>query len=266
MIEAALRREEGFWTAVLPFKFSGDLEIAGFAEGLTEEVVTGMARFSLSPGHRVELNGALPLRAIVFRRVGNELGARYLLGAAFDKREQASYRCAIGGYRVGRGPFVGDVPSCLASGGDLRFAGRNHRSHHRFGCRCVWRACSCDCRDHGQKAAGNSHALMRLSGGSFAEQRGKPEDHLLTRTALEKAVELQPGYAEAWAALSIVPLDEYRHFFNPRPDLLERAVLAAERSLDADPASQMANYAFAVVQYFRGDLGLFVRRRERAVA
>ena len=42
--------------------------------------------------------------------------------------------------------------------------------------------------------------------------------------------------------------------------------LAAERALDADPASQMANYAFAVVQYFRGDLGAFRAAAERAVA
>ena len=34
----------------------------------------------------------------------------------------------------------------------------------------------------------------------FAEQRGNEEDHLSARIALEQAIELQPGYAEAWAA------------------------------------------------------------------
>ena len=91
------------------------------------------------------------------------------------------------------------------------------------------------------------------------------EDHLLARIALEKAVELQPGYAEAWAALAVLLVDEYRHLFNPRPNSLERAMLAAERALDADPSSQMANYAFAVVQYFRGDLGAFRAAAERAL-
>ena len=43
-------------------------------------------------------------------------------------------------------------------------------------------------------------------------------------------------------------------------------MLAAERALDADPASQMANYAFAVVQYFRGDLGAFHAAAQRALA
>jgi adenylate cyclase len=100
----------------------------------------------------------------------------------------------------------------------------------------------------------------------LAEQRGSAEDHLLTRIALENAVELQPGYAEAWAALAILLVDEYRHLFNPRPNSLERAMLAAERALNADPASQMANYAFAVAQYFRGDLGAFRTAAERTLA
>ena len=107
--------------------------------------------------------------------------------------------------------------------------------------------------------------MKRSGGSSCAEQRASAEDHLLARIALENAVELQPGYAEAWAALAILLVDEYRHLFNPRPNSLERAMLTAERALDADPASQMANYAFAVTQYCRGDLGAFREAAERTL-
>ena len=79
MIEAALRREEGFWTAVLPFKFSGDPQIAAFAEGLTEEIVTGLARFPYLRVIARSLTGRYLSESIVVRRVGNKLGARYLL-------------------------------------------------------------------------------------------------------------------------------------------------------------------------------------------
>jgi TolB-like protein/predicted Ser/Thr protein kinase len=78
-VEAGLRREEGFWTAVLPFKFSGGPEIAGFAEGLTEEIVTGMARFPYLRVIARDLTARYLSESIVVRRVGNELGARYLL-------------------------------------------------------------------------------------------------------------------------------------------------------------------------------------------
>ena len=37
---------EGFWVAVLPFKSSGgNTEVTALAEGMTEEIVTGLSRF-----------------------------------------------------------------------------------------------------------------------------------------------------------------------------------------------------------------------------
>ena len=65
-------------------------------------------------------------------------------------------------------------------------------------------------------------------------QRYSAEDHLVARAALERAVELEPGYADAWACLSLVLLDEYRHGFNPRPGALDGALKAAQRAVDAD--------------------------------
>jgi TolB-like protein/predicted ATPase len=78
-IEAALRREEGFWTAVLPFRFSGDPEIAEFAEGLAEEIATAMARFPYLRVIARNLTARYLSESVVARRVRNELGARYLL-------------------------------------------------------------------------------------------------------------------------------------------------------------------------------------------
>ena len=43
----AARADEGFWVAVLPFKYGGaDASLTALAEGLTEEIVTGLSRFS----------------------------------------------------------------------------------------------------------------------------------------------------------------------------------------------------------------------------
>ena len=42
-----VRADEGFWVAVLPFKYGGaDASLTALAEGLTEEIVTGLSRFS----------------------------------------------------------------------------------------------------------------------------------------------------------------------------------------------------------------------------
>jgi eukaryotic-like serine/threonine-protein kinase len=43
----AARAGEGFWVAVLPFKYSGgSSDVAALGEGLTEDIVTGLSRFS----------------------------------------------------------------------------------------------------------------------------------------------------------------------------------------------------------------------------
>jgi hypothetical protein len=43
----AIRADEGFWVAVLPFKYAGkNDDLKALAEGLSEEVITGLSRFS----------------------------------------------------------------------------------------------------------------------------------------------------------------------------------------------------------------------------
>lgn len=92
------------------------------------------------------------------------------------------------------------------------------------------------------------------------QQRVSSADHLAVRTALERAVEIEPDYADAWATLSVCVLNEYRHAFNPRPNPLSRALLAAERGVSADPASQLAHFSLAQVHHFRVPAP-FARRR-----
>jgi tetratricopeptide (TPR) repeat protein len=89
------------------------------------------------------------------------------------------------------------------------------------------------------------------------QQRVSAEDHLPTRTALEHAVEIDPEYADAWAALTIVLLDEDRHSFNPRPNALDRALAAARRAVELDATNPLAHFALAHAYYYRKDIGAF---------
>jgi serine/threonine protein kinase len=74
------RADDGFWIAILPFKFTGsNAEVATLAEGLSEEIVTGLSRFSYL---RVIARSST-LRYVNetddVRTVGKTLGARYVL-------------------------------------------------------------------------------------------------------------------------------------------------------------------------------------------
>ena len=266
-VEAAARREEGFWIAVLPFKFSGDPEIAAFAEGLTEEIVTGLSRF---PYLRVIARSSTArylAEPVDVRRVGNELGARYIMEGSL---RQAGNKLRIAAQLV-------DTDS-----GAHLWAETFDRG---------WRAegifeLQDEITDHIVAPAADvygvlARAIAATTGAKppetltpyeavwrffLAEQRGTEEDHLSARLAIEYAIKLQPGYADAWAALAVLFVDEHRHFFNPRPNSLDHALAAAERAIDLDPASQMANSGLAVTQYFRRDLGAFRAKAESALA
>jgi tetratricopeptide (TPR) repeat protein len=90
--------------------------------------------------------------------------------------------------------------------------------------------------------------------------------HIKVRGCLERAVKSDPGYADAWASLSFVYLDEYRFNYNPRPNSLVRALEAAQRAVDSDPTHQNAHEALATSYFYRHELDAFLAEADRAIA
>jgi TolB-like protein len=76
----AVRADEGFWVAVLPFKYNGTgVELKALADGLSEEIVTGLSRFTYL---RVIARGSMAKYSSEsgdIRAIGKELGARYVM-------------------------------------------------------------------------------------------------------------------------------------------------------------------------------------------
>ncbi|MBT8478255.1 MAG: hypothetical protein KJO06_05005, partial [Gemmatimonadetes bacterium] len=89
--------------------------------------------------------------------------------------------------------------------------------------------------------------------------------HARVREALERAVEIEPDSADAWACLSIMYCEEFKHDYNVRPDSIDRALAAGRRAADIDKTCQHAYYALAQVYFFRRDFGRFRSAAERAV-
>jgi TolB-like protein len=75
--------DEGFWIAVLPVKCAGaSTELKALADGLSEEIVAGLSRFSYL---RVITSGSTQHYADQspdLRVVGKDLGARYVMSAS----------------------------------------------------------------------------------------------------------------------------------------------------------------------------------------
>jgi adenylate cyclase len=84
-----------------------------------------------------------------------------------------------------------------------------------------------------------------------------PEAHAVVRQCLERAVARFPGYATAWAMLSLAALDEDRFAFNPRPGMpgpIERALQAARRAVDLDADNARGLQALMMALFFHGEV------------
>ena len=225
----AARADEGFWVAVLPFKYAGsNADLAALADGLVEEIITGFSRFSYM---RVIARGSsarYTSESGDVRTIGKELGARYVL--------QGNLRQAGTKLRVA-------VQLLDAATGAHLWAETYERSFHpdaifelqdEFVPKIV--STLSDAQGVLPRSMGESlrsrkardltpyEAVLR----SFAYlQRISPEKHARAREALEVAVERAPDYAPAWAMLAIMIREEYSQAFNPRPDPLVRGYTAA---------------------------------------
>jgi serine/threonine protein kinase len=74
------RAEDGFWVAVLPFKYSGgNADLTALAEGMTEDIVTGLSRFSYLRVIARSSTSRYTSEAVDVRSAGKELGARYVM-------------------------------------------------------------------------------------------------------------------------------------------------------------------------------------------
>ena len=96
-----------------------------------------------------------------------------------------------------------------------------------------------------------------------------PEQHALVRTCLEQAVARFPGYATAWAMLSLLELDEHRFTYNPEPGKsapIERALASAHRAVNLDAHNARALQALMMALFFRGDVEEAKAVGERALA
>ena len=114
-------QDEGFWVAVLPFKYSGaNADVAALAEGLSEEIVTGLSRFSYLRVDFARRDANTPPDADV---ACHRQGARRALRHGRQHPAgglDASRRRAARGRAYRRPPLGGDLRPALPTRPDLR--------------------------------------------------------------------------------------------------------------------------------------------------
>ena len=264
----AARAGEGFWVAVLPFRAaSGDTDLEALADGLTEDVSTGLSRFPYL--QVIAHNSAMAYkgRAADIRMVGRELGARYVIEGSIRKRGRAirvsaQLMDAVSGTQLWAEAFDREISDAGT------FQVQDDLTDHIVttvadGYGVLVRSMAAPTRDRKVEELSASELVLRHY--AFMQQFS-PQEHAVLRDGLERALEREPNHAAVWACLSNLYQLEYFDRFNPREKPLERAREAAWRAIKIDPACQMGWKELAAVHFFSRDFTAFRGTAERAMS
>ncbi len=263
----ALRTEEGFWVAVLPFKYSGgNPDVTALAEGLTEDIVTGLSRFSSLRVIARSSTSRYANESVDVRSAGKELGARYVMEGSLRQagsklRLAVQLVDAISGAHLWAENYERTfsaeaifelqddlVPRIVSTVADMNGV--------------LPRSMSDAVRSCKPEQLSPYEAVLRACGYS---SRATPEELAMARSCLELAVKKAPAYGDAWASLAILCVQDYAQGFNLQPDSLATGLAAARRAVEASPSNHMAHCSLAQALYFHKEFQSFRNAAERAV-
>ena len=262
------RAAEEFWVAVLPFKYGGpDISLTALADGMTEEIVTGLSRFSYLRVVSKASTSRYAGESADAIAAGKGLGARYVLDGSLRQAgstvrvsvqlveaETGAHLWAETYNRTFRPDAIFElqddlVPRIVSTAADLNGI--------------LPRSMSAVLRHRDPRTLNPYEAVLYAFG--YLE-RLSAEDHAQAREILERAVRSAPDNADCWAMLSMMYMEEHKHGWNPQPDPLGRALEAARRAVQAAPSNHVAHHALAQVLFFQRELRGFRGAAERAVA
>jgi serine/threonine protein kinase/Tfp pilus assembly protein PilF len=264
----ASRADEGFWVAILPFKYIGsNADLLALAEGFTDDIVTGMSKFPYLRVIARSSTARYARESLGVRAAAKELGARYVMeGSIRQAGTKVRIVAQLSDASSGAGlwaetydrPFQSEtmldllddvVPRIVSTVADTQGVLPHNMTEAL--------------RNRDPETLTPYEAVLR-SFGHF--QRVSVAEHAAAKAALELAVKRDPNRADSWAWLSLLYREEYTHGFNLQPDPLGRAVAAARRALELDPFNHFAHAGLASTFFFRGELVAFHTATERAIS
>ncbi len=259
--------DEKPWIAVLPFKVqTEDSELNAIAAGLTEDISNGLSDFSYLLVLSQNVISTLSTQSADVRQIGEDLGARYVLQGSLRNagpitRITAQLVDARNGTQIWTETFDRQL-------GGVNLLSLQDELTDRIVATVadpagvVVRTLAAPTDLKAPADLTPYEAVLRYF---LFRQRISTQDHQITIAALENAVESDPGYADAWACLSLLYGDEHMNNLNPQPNSLKRALEAAQTAVDLDPSNAFSQFSLAQAHYFLKDIGPFKVHAEKTI-
>ena len=247
--------------AVLPFKIASEGLDRYFCDGLTEDVISNLTQFREL---RVIASGSsfhFRERALPLPEIAKSLGADYVVDGSV-RREGDRLRVAVHlvetatGLTLWADRYDRELEDIFV----LQDA-MTHMIAASLGVRMQTTALSRAMR----KSPSELDAYDCLLQARRYTVTLNEAMHAEARDLLEKAIALDPNYAEAFALLANVYLAEHRFNANPRPDPIGRALAMALKAVQLDPQSAYAHCWLAIVHFFSKDSAQFEAEMQRAL-
>ena len=262
-----IRADEGFWVSVLPLKYAGtSAELKALADGLSEEIVTGLSRFSYLKVIARGSTAKYSSESGDVRAIGKELGARYVMEGSLRQagtklRVAVQLVDAVSGAHLWAENYertfspetlfdVQDdlVPRIVSTVADMNGV--------------LARSMSESVRSRNPEQLSPYEAVLR-SFGYF--ERLTCEDLAAARSGLESAMRKAPASGDAWAMLALLCVQDYAQGFNLQADALANGLAAAQRAVGVAPSNHLAHFGLAQALFFLKEFQSFRNAAERAV-
>ncbi len=250
--------------AVLPFdNMSGDSEQGYFADGITEDIITDLSKISglfvIARNSSFAYKGQAP----DIRKVSRELGVRYVLEGSVRRiasrvRITAQMIDGATGGHLWAERYDRDLADVFAVQDEVTrtivdalkvklTAGEEARREHR------------------SKIDPEAYDLIVRARQTVLQLR--PDAVMEARRMLERAIEIDPGLAVAYARLAIITFAEYANQWNNATDEnLTRALGLARKAIETDDTEPQGHISLAIVLGWMRRLDEAEQAAERAMA
>ncbi|MEN8184633.1 MAG: tetratricopeptide repeat protein, partial [Myxococcota bacterium] len=234
--------------AVLPFtNMSGDPEQEYFADGISEDITTALARTSLFV---ISRNSAFTYKGKTFKieDVGRELGVRYVLEGSVRRaddrvRVTAQLIDAVSGHHVWSDRYDRELEDIFAVQSEI-----TEKILGAVGTEIT----DAEIERIRRKPTESLTAYDAWARGWYHFNQFRKDGMLEARRWFERAIEIDPGYAAAVSNLGSTYSASYGLLFELDSASLDRAEELAQRAVDLDPSVPIAQSTLGIVSIWRG--------------